>query len=129
MDGLAKSRQKPIFVIPASGPEGPTPRRVKTGIQFFNGLRVVWIPAFAGMTSFCEVITMESAYDMWITLNGFQEELPEKSTVSSVIRNNQEFEIHMIVELNHRFIHQKDYEATCLMEGDVLELIHPAFGG
>jgi sulfur carrier protein ThiS len=35
----------------------------------------------------------------------------------------------MIVELNHRFIHQKDYDATYLMEGDVLELIHPAFGG
>jgi thiamine biosynthesis protein ThiS len=66
---------------------------------------------------------------MWIILNGFQEELPDKSTVSSVIRNNQEFEIHMIVELNHRFIHQKDYEATFLNEGDVLELIHPAFGG
>jgi thiamine biosynthesis protein ThiS len=66
---------------------------------------------------------------MRIILNGFQEELPEKSSVSSVIRNNQEFEIHMIVELNHRFIHQKDYEATILNEGDVLELIHPAFGG
>jgi thiamine biosynthesis protein ThiS len=66
---------------------------------------------------------------MRIILNGFQEELPEKSTISSVILNNQEFEIHMIVELNHRFIHQKDYDATYLMEGDVLELIHPAFGG
>jgi thiamine biosynthesis protein ThiS len=66
---------------------------------------------------------------MRIILNGFQEELPEKSTVASVIRSNQEFEIHMIVELNHRFIHQQDYEATFLAEGDVLELIHPAFGG
>jgi thiamine biosynthesis protein ThiS len=66
---------------------------------------------------------------MRVILNGFQEELPEKSTVSSVILNDQEFEIHMIVELNHRFIHQKDYEATFLNEGDVLELIHPAFGG
>jgi len=66
---------------------------------------------------------------MRIILNGFQEELPENSTVSSVISSNQEFEIHMIVELNHRFIHQKDYETTVLSEGDVLELIHPAFGG
>jgi thiamine biosynthesis protein ThiS len=66
---------------------------------------------------------------MRIILNGFQEELPEKSTILSVISSNQEFEIHMIVELNHRFIHQKDYEATVLKDGDVLELIHPAFGG
>jgi thiamine biosynthesis protein ThiS len=66
---------------------------------------------------------------MRIILNGFQEELPENSTVSSVIISNQEFEIHMMVELNHRFIHQKDYEETVLKDGDVLELIHPAFGG
>ena len=66
---------------------------------------------------------------MRIILNGFQEELPENSTVSSVINSNQEFEVHMIVELNHRFIHQKDYETTVLKDGDVLELIHPAFGG
>jgi thiamine biosynthesis protein ThiS len=66
---------------------------------------------------------------MRIILNGFEEELPENSTVSSVISSNQEFEVHMIVELNHRFIHQKDYEATLLKERDVLELIHPAFGG
>jgi len=62
-------------------------------------------------------------------LNGFQEELPGNSTIISVISGNQELDIHMIVELNHRFIHQKDYEATVLQDGDVLELIHPAFGG
>ena len=66
---------------------------------------------------------------MRIILNGFQEELPGNSTIISVISSNQEFDIHMIVELNHRFIHQKDYAATVLKDGDVLELIHPAFGG
>jgi thiamine biosynthesis protein ThiS len=66
---------------------------------------------------------------MWIIINGFKESIPEKASIAEVIRSNQEFEIHMIVELNHRFIHQKDYETTYLTPGDVLELIHPAFGG
>jgi thiamine biosynthesis protein ThiS len=66
---------------------------------------------------------------MWVIINGYKESLPEKATIAEVIHASQEFEIHMIVELNHRFIHQKDYAATYLTEGDVLELIHPAFGG
>jgi sulfur carrier protein len=66
---------------------------------------------------------------MQVIINGFKEEIPEPCSVARVIADNQEFEIHMIVELNHRFIHQKDYETTFLKEGDVLELIHPAFGG
>jgi thiamine biosynthesis protein ThiS len=66
---------------------------------------------------------------MWAVINGFKEFLPEKACISDVINSSREFEIHMIVELNHRFIHQKDYETTFLKEGDILEFIHPAFGG
>lgn len=66
---------------------------------------------------------------MQVTINGFFEEIPERTTVGAVIRGNQEFDVHMIVELNHRFIHQKDYDTVQLKEGDVLEVIHPAFGG
>lgn len=66
---------------------------------------------------------------MWTIINGFREEIPETCSIARVIADNQEFEVHMIVELNKRFIHQKDYETTYLKEGDVLELIHPAFGG
>lgn len=66
---------------------------------------------------------------MWVIIDGFKEEIPESSSIEQVIANNQEYEVHMIVELNHRFIHQKDYGTTYLKEGDVLELIHPAFGG
>ncbi len=66
---------------------------------------------------------------MWVIINGYKESLPEKASIAEVIHANREFEIHMIVELNHRFVHQKDYETTYLTEGDVLELIHPAFGG
>ena len=66
---------------------------------------------------------------MWAVINGFNESIPEKTSISDVINSSREFEIHLIVELNHRFIHQKDYETTYLTEGDVLEFIHPAFGG
>jgi thiamine biosynthesis protein ThiS len=66
---------------------------------------------------------------MWIIINGFKDSIPEKASIAEVINSSREFEIHMIVELNHRFIHQKDYQTTYLTEGDVLELIHPAFGG
>jgi thiamine biosynthesis protein ThiS len=66
---------------------------------------------------------------MRVIINGFKESIPEKASIAEVIHSRREFEIHMIVELNHRFIHQKDYETTYLSEGDVLELIHPAFGG
>ncbi len=66
---------------------------------------------------------------MQVTINGFKESIPEKTSIADVIQANQEYEIHMIVELNHRFIYQKKFESTLLKEGDVLELIHPAFGG
>ncbi|HMK64571.1 MAG TPA: sulfur carrier protein ThiS [Thermodesulfobacteriota bacterium] len=66
---------------------------------------------------------------MRIIINGFKEKIPDYSSIAQVITNNQEYDVHMIVELNHRFIHQKDFETTFLKEGDVLELIHPAFGG
>ena len=66
---------------------------------------------------------------MWVVINGFKESIPEKTSINDAINSNREFEIHMIVELNHRFIHQKDYETTFLTEGDILEFIHPAFGG
>jgi thiamine biosynthesis protein ThiS len=66
---------------------------------------------------------------MRVIINGFKESLPERTSIAEVIHSNREFEIHMIVELNHRFVHQKDYESTYLAEGDTLELIHPAFGG
>ena len=66
---------------------------------------------------------------MRVTINGFLEEVPEGTTIAEVIDRNQEFEVHMIVELNHRFIYQKDFATTVLNEGDNLELIHAAFGG
>ena len=66
---------------------------------------------------------------MRVVINGFPEHLAEGTSVMEVLLAHQEYDVHMIVELNHRFIHQKDYETTYLKDGDLLELIHPAFGG
>jgi len=66
---------------------------------------------------------------MWVTINGFKEQIPDHCSIARVIEDHQEYEVHMIVELNHQFVHQKDYPRIVLKEGDVLELIHPAFGG
>ena len=37
--------------------------------------------------------------------------------------------VHLIAEINRRFIHRRDYMTTVLKEGDQVELILPAFGG
>jgi hypothetical protein len=42
---LAKSQQYLVYVIPA-----------QAGIQEFEAVQNPWIPAFAGMTTFCESI-------------------------------------------------------------------------
>jgi thiamine biosynthesis protein ThiS len=66
---------------------------------------------------------------MQVIVNGFRESVPEGSSIGDVITSFQEYEIHMIVELNHRFIPQNAFDRIQLQEGDILELIHPAFGG
>ena len=66
---------------------------------------------------------------MQVIINGFKESVPDGSSISDVIESGQEYEIHMIVELNHRFIPQREFDRVQLQEGDILELIHPAFGG
>ena len=66
---------------------------------------------------------------MEVTINGFPESLPEGISLAEVIESSREYDVHLIVELNHRFVHQKDLAGIRLQEGDVLELIHPAFGG
>ena len=66
---------------------------------------------------------------MRVIINGVQESCTENTSIAEVIHTHQEYEPHMIVELNRRFIHQKEYQSTLLSEGDILEMIHPAFGG
>ncbi len=47
-DELVKSRLKPVFFIP-----------VKAGIQFLKQLYLSWTPAFAGVTTFYELVMLE----------------------------------------------------------------------
>jgi len=47
LDGLLKGRKYPFYVIPA-----------KAGIQYFRALADIWIPAFAGMTTFYEIVKL-----------------------------------------------------------------------
>jgi len=44
-DGLVKSLERPLFVIPA-----------QAGIQYFHLVRILWIPVFTGMTTFYDSI-------------------------------------------------------------------------
>ena len=57
-------------------------------------------------------------------------EVPAGSTIEKLLDILQETVCHdMIVELNHRFVHARDYPATIVNEGDIVETIHVAFGG
>jgi hypothetical protein len=47
-----KARKSLLLVIPA-----------KAGIQYFNTLREHWTPAFAGLTTFCEIINLNGCHN------------------------------------------------------------------
>lgn len=64
-----------------------------------------------------------------ITLNGFQEKVPRDSTLSDLLDLYQERDAHLIVERNGRFVYPRDYSATQVSAGDVIEFINPDFGG
>lgn len=66
---------------------------------------------------------------MRIILEGLAEEIEAGTTLAQLIESRQEDTVHLIAEINRRFIHRRDYETTVLKEGDQVELIHPVFGG
>jgi hypothetical protein len=47
IDGLVKSLKSPSSVIPA-----------QAGIQYFQVVRILWIPVFTGMTTFYDSINI-----------------------------------------------------------------------
>jgi thiamine biosynthesis protein ThiS len=69
------------------------------------------------------------ARDIEITVNGVKEKVPENSTVSELIAFFEENDNNLVVELNKKFIYFQQYSATFLTEGDIIESIHPDFGG
>ncbi len=66
---------------------------------------------------------------MKLILNGFPEELPGDLTIQELLDSQQEDDPAVIVEVNGRFVHRKDFKTQPLNEGDKVELIHPSFGG
>jgi sulfur carrier protein ThiS len=64
-----------------------------------------------------------------VTINGFLEKVPQGSSVTQLILEYDEMESAMMVEQNGRYVYPQDYETTVPEPGDVLEFIHPDFGG
>ncbi|MGA3113072.1 MAG: sulfur carrier protein ThiS [Syntrophobacteraceae bacterium] len=67
---------------------------------------------------------------MKITASGMELEVPAGSTVETLLNIlGETVRQDMIVELNRRFIHVRDYSTTIVNEGDMVEMIHLSFGG
>lgn len=64
-----------------------------------------------------------------IILNGLGEVVPQNSSLADLITLFNEEDVHLIVELNGRFIYPKNYTHQKVKEGDCLEFIHPNIGG
>lgn len=64
-----------------------------------------------------------------IIVNGVPEDIPEGSTVLSLIKYFNELDKSVIVEHNNRFVYPKRYGDTVISENDKLEFINPNVGG
>jgi thiamine biosynthesis protein ThiS len=65
-----------------------------------------------------------------ITANGLDLEIPSGTTVEGLLDIMKEpVRPDIIVEVNRKFIHIKEYCATTIKEGDKLEVIYLDFGG
>ncbi|MBF0549640.1 MAG: sulfur carrier protein ThiS [Deltaproteobacteria bacterium] len=66
---------------------------------------------------------------MRVTVDGFPEDLPAGLTIADLVDMREADDTTLITEVNHRFIHKKDYSHTVLTDGDQVEFIYAAFGG
>jgi thiamine biosynthesis protein ThiS len=64
-----------------------------------------------------------------IIINDLPQRIPADSSLATLIRDLEEADPDLIVELNGRFVYPRDYATTISGEGDRLELINPNFGG
>ncbi len=63
-----------------------------------------------------------------ITVNGFEEKVPENASISFLITHFKEEDSNLIAEHNGRFVYPDKYSAI-VSEGDIIEFINPNFGG
>lgn len=71
----------------------------------------------------------QDAEKIEVTINGFKEKVTKGSSVTELILQYDEMESALMVEQNGRFVYPQDYDKTLPEAGDVLEFIHPDFGG
>jgi thiamine biosynthesis protein ThiS len=64
-----------------------------------------------------------------ITVDGLAESVPQDTSLPQLILLHQAQHKDLIVEINGRFVHPREYEQVSFAQGDRVELIHPAFGG
>ena len=64
-----------------------------------------------------------------VTINGFKEKVTKGSSITQLILEYDEMESAMMVEQNGRFVYPQDYDTIQPKAEDVLEFIHPDFGG
>jgi thiamine biosynthesis protein ThiS len=64
-----------------------------------------------------------------ILLNDLPLQVPAMSSLAALIRDLEEADPDLIVELNGRFVYPRDYATTIVSDGDGLEFINPNFGG
>ena len=67
---------------------------------------------------------------MRFVFNGFPEERDGCDlSVQRLLDEVKENDPAVIVEVNGRFVHRKDFHTTIIGDGDKVEFIHPSFGG
>jgi len=64
-----------------------------------------------------------------VMINGFREKVPNGATITELILKYDEVDSAMMVEQNGRYVYPQDYDTTRPEAEDVLEFIHPDFGG
>ncbi|MCB2188584.1 MAG: sulfur carrier protein ThiS [Deltaproteobacteria bacterium] len=67
--------------------------------------------------------------DITIIVDGFPERVPSGLGLPELIDLHQAQHKDLVVEVNGRFVHPRQYPSVVFQAGDRVELIHPAFGG
>ena len=67
--------------------------------------------------------------EIMIVLNGVKEATHEGVSISRLMEIFNESDKGVIVELNGRFVHAREYSRTVLNEGDRVEFLYAACGG